>query len=204
MLQFQNFKLFNILGSRLITTLFFHDFEKVFNIRYLFPSFSSFFLAIFYRYITCLFLYLVTFHNALLSMTSLDSSSQSGTLWLIKRTKFSSLNRLALNFQNEGPCFCRSMLLKWRVIAERSELIDGMISVPSLIGDNTAAMTRRPLLIYLSLLTLYRVTDVRKRLPPFRLPYQNHLFLTAELKLNVTGFENYLFRSVSNTLSKSL
>ena len=46
MFQFQNFKLFNILGSRVVTALFVQDFARVFNIGYLLPSLSSFFLAI--------------------------------------------------------------------------------------------------------------------------------------------------------------
>ena len=42
--------------------------------------------------------------------------------------KLTSSTKLALNFQNEGPCFCLSILLKWRTIAEWSELIDEIMS----------------------------------------------------------------------------
>ena len=73
-------KLFIILGSRVITALFLHDFARVFNIRYwLLPSLSSFFLAII---VNRLILCLIKSHNTLLSITSLNSSRQSGTLWL--------------------------------------------------------------------------------------------------------------------------
>ena len=52
MFQFQNFKLFNILGSRVIIALFLQDFARVFNITYLLPSLSSFFLAKNLRYLS--------------------------------------------------------------------------------------------------------------------------------------------------------
>ena len=77
---------------------------------------------------TCRILYLIKSRNTLLSLISLNSANQVGMLSSNSVTKLKSSTKLAINFQKEGPCFCLSILLKWRTITEWSELIDEIMS----------------------------------------------------------------------------
>ena len=69
-------------------------------------------LSLLYFIVTCLILYLIKSHLTLLSVTISNSSNHIGTLWVINVRKFSSLSKLALNFQNDGLRFWLSILLK--------------------------------------------------------------------------------------------